>query len=422
MGSYRTVTRMTDSGPYIVKLVLALEHEVGLNDLDTDTFNVYVERREKNGEILMRRERGAVKALPSVGYQSVRRAYPCDGEGHPVVRGRFAALELAEERLGKRIEGNVLASRYIQNCYRITQLKPLPPAGEEEAPVTGMVFTECMGDICPEREGWAHGSSQHTALPLAFGWFTPSNPEKKKLPLVVWLHGAGEGGDDPLVAYTGNRVTALSSPAVQRKLGGAAWILVPQCPTVWMDNGKETLGHVNESIYSEPVKACIDQFIAAHKEEIDTRRVYVAGISNGGFMAVRMLVDYPGFFAAAAPGCQAFFNENLTDAMIASMKDTPIWLTHAKRDELVDPEETSLPLYHRLKSAGADNVHMTYWDEVFDPTGEYTDGAGRPKAYFNHGVWILMLDDACRTDLDGRRVMQDGVPVTLWEWLGRQSL
>lgn len=109
-------------------------------------------------------------------------------------------------------------------------------------------------------------------------WFTPKHEAGQKLPLIIWLHGAGEGGNDPLVAYTGNRVTALSSPKVQRELGGAAWVLVPQCPTVWMDDGKEQLGRSNQSIYSKPLKACIDQFIAEHVDEVDGRAVLCDGV------------------------------------------------------------------------------------------------------------------------------------------------
>ncbi len=416
--SYRTYTRLTDWGPYVTKLILSLPCEVGENDVDENTFNVYVERRDKDGSVLMCKAWGEDMAHPSKGYQDVVRAYPCGESGDRVTRGRFAALELREEDLGKRTEGSVLSSRYIDNCYRVTQLKPLPAAGDNSAKTVGLVFDTCAGDLCPELAGWSNGRYGENSL--RFGYFTPANPTGKKLPLVVWLHGAGEGGDNPVVAYTGNRVTALSSPLLQRKLGGAAWVLVPQCPTVWMDDGEERLGRSNRSIYVEPLKACIDRFIQEHAETIDAGRIYVTGISNGGFMTMRMLVDYPGFFAAAAPGCQAFFDSNMTDGMLESIKGTPIWLIHAKRDEMVDPRETSLPIYHRLLAAGAKNVHMTYWDEVLDPTGEYRDQMGRPRAYFNHGVWILMLDDACRVDLDGCRVMQDGEPVTLWEWMGKQ--
>ena len=52
MSTYRTVTRMTDSGPYIIELILNLGCEVGQNDLSPEVFNVHVIRREKNGDVL----------------------------------------------------------------------------------------------------------------------------------------------------------------------------------------------------------------------------------------------------------------------------------------------------------------------------------------------------------------------------------
>lgn len=415
MANYRTVTRMTDTGPYVIKLILDLGHEAGRNDLCPDSFHVHAVRYEKDGTILMRRERGAEKALPSLGTVKVRDAYPSNADGIKQTRGSYVVLELEEERLNKRIEGSVLASRYIDNTYRVTLTRDLPPLQEGEAPLSGLVFDHCTGDLCPELEGWSNG--QNT---LQYGYYTPRAGAEQKLPLLVWLHGAGEGGDDPLVAYTGNRVTALSSPEIQKKLGGAAWILVPQCPTVWMDNGREKLERVNESIYVQPLKDCIDDFVAQHADSIDVDRIWVSGVSNGGFMTIRMLAEYPGFFAGAAPGCEAFFEENLSENVLQSVQQTPLWLVHAKGDELVDPAQTSLPLYHRLKERGMENLHMTYWDEVVDPTGRYHEADGRPRSYFRHGVWILMLDDVCREDLDGRRVLYHGEPVTLWEWLGKQ--
>ena len=410
---------MTDNGPFIVKLILELPVSVTGNDVNPDVFNVYTVRKEKNGEVLMRAERGAKKAFPSVGYRDVIKAYPCDEKGKKAYRSTYVALEMNEERLGKRIEGNVLASRYLLNEYRITQIKPIPG---EEVDVTGLVFDTCIEDICPELIGWENGKSSHSTKPLNYGYFTPKNKDNKKLPLVIWLHGAGEGGDDPLVAYTGNRVTSFSNFDMQMKFGGAAYVLVPQSPTVWMDNGVEKLGKSNESIYSEPLKYLIDEFIKEHEDTIDSSRILITGISNGGFMTIRMLVDYPNFFAGACPGCTPYYVNNLGEKDIEILKDVPIWFTHAKKDELVDPYETSLPLYNMLKEAGNDNVHLSYLDEVIDPTGQYKDELGRPQKLFNHGVWIPMLDDAITLDFDGTRVIEGGESVTLYQWLGKQQL
>ena len=79
--TYATVTTLGDFGPWISKVVLDLPCTVRANDIDANTFHIYVERHERTGEVLMRKERGADHAAPSVGYIDVLRAYPCDRTG-----------------------------------------------------------------------------------------------------------------------------------------------------------------------------------------------------------------------------------------------------------------------------------------------------------------------------------------------------
>ena len=55
--TYATVTTLGDFGPWISKVVLDLPCTVRANDIDTNTFNIYVERHERSGEVLMRKER-----------------------------------------------------------------------------------------------------------------------------------------------------------------------------------------------------------------------------------------------------------------------------------------------------------------------------------------------------------------------------
>jgi predicted esterase len=433
MEKYKVITTLADQGPYISKLILELPCEIGENDITKDSFNVYVERKDiDTGEVIFRREIGAEIKLASKGYQKVLKAYPCDDKGKKCNKSIFAALELPEEQLGKRIEGSILTSKYIKNDYRITLLHNLPGI----IPVNGLVFDTCTDDICPQLKGWENGRSSYEKLKINYGYFSPDfeklrNPtpdffgnvtklKSEKLPLIVWLHGAGEGGQDSKIAYTGNKVANLSSPTMQKKLEGAAWVLVPQCPTVWMDDGVEQLGRSNQSIYVEPLKASIDEFIAGHEEQIDRSRIYIGGLSNGGFMTIRMLIDYPNFFAGAIPTCECFYKENITKEIIEKLKDIPTWFVHAKGDELVPPQETAIHLYKELKKAGAKNVHFTYFDHMEDLTGMYKDDLGRPMQYFDHAVWIHVYNDDCYTDIDGGYVMFEGEPITLWEWLGKQ--
>lgn len=189
-------------------------------------------------------------------------------------------------------------------------------------------LTPAAATSVPRSKGWSN-ATQKTAvngIALEYGFFEPSfkaedsacfNPfapettvVPQKAPLVVYLHGAGEGkgatqGEGATRAYIGNRVTAISQAQIQRYFGGFAWVLVPQSPTFWMDNGTEQLGHSNQSIYSPVIKALIDEFVAEHADRIDNDRIVVAGLSNGGFMTLRLCADYPEFFAAGLPCCGA---------------------------------------------------------------------------------------------------------------------
>lgn len=428
MAAYATVITLGDFGPWVSKLVLDLPCEVGAGDISPAGFNVFCVRRETaDGSVLMRREKGQSAARPSQGYVDVRAAYPCDERGARAGRGSCVALELGEVRLNKRIEGSVTRSRFIVNDYRVTQLAELPGL---YGPVSGLVFDECSGDICSELAGWHEGvqAQEVDGVRLAYGYYEPSfsagstegghgeeNENVGPAPLIVWLHGAGEGGDEVGRTYQGNRVTALSQDPIQHYFGGAAWVLVPQCPTFWMDDGTDQLGRVNESVYARPLKALVDEFMAARPGLVDPERIVIGGLSNGGFMTVRMCLDYPGFWAAGIPVCAPFYEENQTPEAVAAIGRTPLWFVHAKGDELVNPRETSLPLYARLRKAGVE-VHMTYFDHVEDLTGVYREPDGRPKRTFNHGVWIHVYNDFCRTDLDGRNVIVDGEPVGVWEW------
>ena len=439
MERYTSFTRVTDQGPYITGLILHLNREIRAAELPQNAFNVYAERRDPGtGELLPLPGSVWETQPPSRGYRRVLDAWPCSPEGIRQSAGRDVWLALAEEPLGKKTQGSVLESRYIRCPHRVTQLLPIPAGESGDQPLVGLVFDECDGDLCPQTRGWAVEMAKPSAagLPTALGYayyspesavtgniFAPYRPlgPGEKLPLVIWLHGAGEGGTDPWLPVTGNKAVNLSSDELQLKLGGAAWVLAPQCPTVWMDDGGGKIAATSRSIYGPLLMSCIRSFIAAHADRIDEDRVYIGGDSNGGFMTVRMAVDYPGVFAAAFPACQAFYNANMSDALLKNLVDLPLWFIHCRRDELVPPRETTLPIYHRLVAAGAANVHLTYFDHMEDLSGEYRDAQGRPLRLFNHSVWIHVYNDQVDTELDGRKVLVDGEPATLFEWLGAQK-
>lgn len=428
--AYATVTRMGDFGPWISRLVLTLPAPVRAREVGPEHFNVFCARCERaDGSIVMHAPRdGSAPAAPSQGFVPILAAHPCTEDGTVAQIGTHLALDLPECPLTKTIEGDVLQSRFIDCRFRITQLSELPGI---DSPATGLVFDTCTHAYAPQLAGWhqARMSRAVDGIQLAYGYFEPSfepapSPAghfapvrnmPQKAALIVWLHGASEGGQEVERAYTGNRVTALSQSPIQDFFGGAAWVVVPQAPTFWMDDGREQLGRSNKSIYTAPLKALIDEFVAEHADRIDPKRIVIGGLSNGGFMTVRMCADYPELFCAGIPVCAPFFTANQTPEVVQALARTPLWFVHSKGDELVDPADTALPLYWRLREREAE-VHMTYFDHIEDLTGVYREADGSPKKTFNHGVWIHVYNDFCRTDLNGTNVLVDGEPVGVWEW------
>jgi hypothetical protein len=104
-------------------------------------------------------------------------------------------------------------------------------------------------------------------------------------PLVIWLHGGGEGGVDVSITLLGNEVVSLIRPEIQSHFtteggAGGAYVLSIQCPTMWMGTSKG-FGHGEyPSLYADVLKSCIDEFVSQHPD-VDTNRIYLGGCSNG---------------------------------------------------------------------------------------------------------------------------------------------
>lgn len=424
MARYKTFTTVGDFGPWVKRLILELPSPLWANEVDADAFNVYVERKDPvTGQVASAKEHGAdVRALPSRGFVDVCRAYVSDAQGAPLHEGRYVTLVLPEERLTKRIDGGITQGHLRQSHFRVTQLRTFVPPVAQEPPVVGLVWDEDAGDICPQLEGWdLEGEGTYAGVTMRYASFSPVEGDTGKLPLLLWLHGAGEG-DEPYRTVTGNKVVALAEADIQGKLGGAAYVLAPSCPTFWMDSGSGDIEDDNQSIYSNALRALVDEFMAAHADRIDVRRIYVGGLSNGGFMTCRLIADNPGFFAAGVPVCAPWNDRLATEGERAVLAATPLWFVHADDDPLVRPQETALPTYWHLRDLGARDLHLTYYDHLEDETGVYRDEDGRPMRYLGHFAWVGVYHDGPTTDIDGTHVLVDGRPVTLWQWVGAHSL
>ncbi|PHS18386.1 MAG: phospholipase [Blastopirellula sp.] len=163
----------------------------------------------------------------------------------------------------------------------------------------------------------------------------------KKMPLMLFLHGAGERGDDL------EKVAKHGPPKiVQTKKDFPFIVISPQCPKgVWW-NTAENLGKLNKL-----VETIIDQ------QNVDTSRVYCTGLSMGGYGTWSLVAKYPGLFAAAVPICGG---GDPDDA--AALAKTPIWAFHGDADSVV-PHKRSKEMVDAVNAAKGD-VQLTSYPGV----------------------------------------------------------
>ena len=200
--------------------------------------------------------------------------------------------------------------------------------------------------------------------------------EKKKRPLVLYMHGFGECGseNEKQLRILGGRNLLLERIAES----GECIILAPQCRGVPPENAWVDIGNVwntgSRSELGEPtapmaaVCSLIKEF--AMSDDVDKDRIYLVGLSMGGYAAWELMARLPGLFAAAVPLCGAGFPE-LADRI----KHIPVWAFHGAEDTTVPPVGTH-DMEKALKAAGG-NVKATYlegyghniWDPSFGTPG-----------------------------------------------------
>ena len=120
----------------------------------------------------------------------------------------------------------------------------------------------------------------------------------RKNALVIWLHGAGEGGVDPTIDLLANEVTALAGEEFQELFKGA-YVLAPQSPTMWMDDGTGAYQNGDKgSCYAESLFELIETYVKSN-EDIDTNRIIIGGCSNGGYMTMEMILKTSRLFCGS---------------------------------------------------------------------------------------------------------------------------
>jgi len=183
---------------------------------------------------------------------------------------------------------------------------------------------------------------------------------KKEYPLLLFLHGAGERGDDnELQLVHGSKM--FLEKEVQEKY--PAIVVFPQCAkeSYWSNvNGEQVDGGYKFTFSEggEPTAAMkslqllLNDLKANYK--IDSKRMYVGGLSMGGMGTFELVYRNPNTFAGAFAVCGG---ANIATA--SKMTNTNWWVFHGQEDGVVD-HQYSVDMVNALKAAGAEVKFSSY--------------------------------------------------------------
>lgn len=207
-------------------------------------------------------------------------------------------------------------------------------------------------------EGKVGGKDVSISYLLALPADYESQPDRK-WPVVYFLHGAGERGDDlnlvkrhgpPRMIEKGHRFDAI--------------VVSPQCPKdQWWDIAT--------------LKALADDIDANYR--VDLSRVYLTGLSMGGFGSFAWAGDQPWRFAAVAPICGGA-DEKAMQAM--AKRQMPLWIFHGDADQRVSPDK-SKQAYAWYVDAGGKNGKLTLYPGVGHDSWT--------KTYADPQLWVWMF-------------------------------
>lgn len=203
---------------------------------------------------------------------------------------------------------------------------------------------------------------------ISYLLFLPKGYEadaKKQWPMILFLHGAGERGTNVW------KVAAHGPPKNVTEHSEFPFIVVsPQCPEgqIWSNDA---------------LLALLDEIIREHR--VDTSRVYLTGLSMGGFGTWSLGVAYPERFAAMAPICGG---GEMISVLLSSreksraLKTLGVWAFHGAKDNVV-PVAESQRMVDALKRVGVTEVDFTVYPEAQHDS--WTETYNNPELY----KWFL---------------------------------
>jgi len=363
VGKITLVTRVFPEGEKVYAVLVEYDCEIDGGKLTSETYMVEAETKE-----------GPVA-------RTIKRVY-ANNTGDLVppslpAGGRFVVIELdPEDAIAKTISfsSDTFLSTRVKLNYTVTQKIAISTGGGKTvAPFTAqntdekhLVIDDFSASVYVDEESGAE---------VPYRFFIPQNiGSDKKYPLVVFLHGAGERGRDNYIQLAGNKGAVVwaqpGHQAVHR-----CFVLAPQCSpdSSWTKllSGGDPFEPGDELL---SVSCLIKDLVSRYN--IDSNRIYVTGLSMGGFGTWAMIMEHPELFAGAIPICGGG-----DPRKVDRIKDIPVWVFHAEDDPLV-PVSLSREVVRNLVEIGG-RVKYT----------EFLKDHLESKGWSAHSSWIPAYED-----------------------------
>lgn len=182
----------------------------------------------------------------------------------------------------------------------------------------------------------------------------------KKWPVIFFLHGSGERGNGTTELEKNKK---HGPPKLVEGLTKDFIVISPQCPK-------------DDRWEAKSLKGLLD-VVTGKLKNADTDRIYLTGLSMGGFGSWMLAAEYPEVFAAVVPICGGG-----NPSTAAKLKNLPIWVFHGDKDTAVKIA-MSQAMVDALKAAGAKEVEFTIYPGVGHDS--WTQSYANPKLY----EWLL---------------------------------
>lgn len=220
---------------------------------------------------------------------------------------------------------------------------------------------------------------KESGLTMPYRLFIPENYDPNKIyPLVMFMHGGGERGDDNEKQILANQgATIWAKPEEQLKR--PCFVLAPQAHSSWDGGFGVTRGEDN-SINLKNVMTMgkdlklaykvLNEVLSKYNKNIDLSRLYCTGLSQGGFGTWLLNENYPNLFAAMVP-ISGGGDPNKVNTLI----NKPIWAFHAENDSVI-PVSYDRNTISALRNLGSNVIYTEYNKDTFI----FPDG---------HFAWVL---------------------------------